>query len=233
GFKTDVEGVISVDDLELGTYFFEEIIAPEGYALDATPHKVLVEGGNDSQPVQIVIENTKLAKPKGSLELIKVDANNRSKYLNDAEFILYREGQGGIEYLTEMNTWSLSSDDAQIFVTAHQGIIKINNLEFGTYYFKEVKAPQGYELDETPIEMIVGVHNPDGTVRFKNQLKTIPEIPEEPNKPVIPELPTIPKEPELPATGVSKQNYTLEISVSLISAGAYLIIKGKRRRNLL
>ncbi|MCG4457604.1 hypothetical protein MAM08_08170 [Erysipelothrix rhusiopathiae] len=233
GFKTDVEGVISVDDLELGTYFFEEIIAPEGYALDATPHKVLVEGGNDSQPVQIVIENTKLAKPKGSLELIKVDANNSSKYLNDAEFILYREGQGGIEYLTEMNTWSLSSDDAQIFVTAHQGIIKINNLEFGTYYFKEVKAPQGYELDETPIEMIVGVHNPDGRVRFKNQLKTIPEIPEEPNKPVIPELPTIPKEPELPATGVSKQNYTLEISVSLISAGAYLIIKGKRRRNLL
>ncbi len=70
-------------------------------------------------------------------------------------------------------------------------------------------------------------------IRFLWREETIPEIPEEPNKPVIPELPTIPKEPELPATGVSKQNYTLEISVSLISVGAYLIVKGKRRRNLL
>ena len=40
-------------------------------------------------------------------------------------------------------------------VSAEDGMININGLKSGTYYLKETKAPDGYNLLKTPIKIIV------------------------------------------------------------------------------
>ncbi|MGM0218540.1 SpaA isopeptide-forming pilin-related protein [Enterococcus sp. AZ126] len=70
---------------------------------------------------------------KGSVKLIKVDSDNEDKYLEGAEFSLYKSN--GVLVKEHLKT-------------NKEGIVICENLETGDYYFKETKAPDGYKLIE-------------------------------------------------------------------------------------
>lgn len=53
---TDKDNVVSIDDLEPGTYYVKELEAPEGYLLDSAPKKVVLEKG---QTAEVVFYNSK------------------------------------------------------------------------------------------------------------------------------------------------------------------------------
>ncbi|EUJ43480.1 SpaA isopeptide-forming pilin-related protein, partial [Listeria rocourtiae] len=137
------DGKISHDEtLKFGNYELEEVEAPDGYKLLDKPYAFeLNEKG--IKELEIPIINEKLEIPVGSVELIKHDEADENKGLEGAEFDLFRGTPGSGTLVSK-------------HVTPASGVIQVNNLEFGNYYFVETKAPAGYELDPTPRTFTIG-----------------------------------------------------------------------------
>ncbi|MBC1604728.1 collagen binding domain-containing protein, partial [Listeria rocourtiae] len=142
-YVTPASGVIQVNNLEFGDYYFVETKAPAGYELDTTPRTFTIGEGQVTVPFELSVANKAIQTPVGSVELIKYDEADESKGLAGAEFDLFRGTPG-------------SGTLVSSHVTPASGVVQVNNLEFGNYYFVETKAPAGYELDTTPRTFTIG-----------------------------------------------------------------------------
>ena len=127
--QTDHNGIIKIENIELGKYYFVEKESPKYYKLDNSKH--YFEITENGKVYDFYLENEKIL---GNLEIIKKD--NNSKLLKNALFGIY-----------DMNDNLLYED-----VTNEEGIIKINNIKAGSYYLKELKAPYGYIKNDEIIE---------------------------------------------------------------------------------
>ena len=127
--QTDYNGIIKIENIELGKYYFVEKESPKYYKLDNSKH--YFEITENGKVYDFYLENEKIL---GNLEIIKKD--NNSKLLKNALFGIY-----------DMNNNLLYED-----VTNEEGIIKINNIKAGVYYLKELKAPYGYIKNDEKIE---------------------------------------------------------------------------------
>ena len=142
---TDASGKIVVKDLPVGEYQFVETAAPNGYLLDSRPQAVTVKTGetatitvtNTPRPVIIIPDPQPL---RGSVELLKFDAENASTVLADAVFEL--RTKDGAVVRNDLKT------DAN-------GKITVTSLTPGEYVFIETTAPTGYVLDATPQSVTV------------------------------------------------------------------------------
>lgn len=77
--------------------------------------------------------------PQPSIRVHKVDGENPDLKLKSANFTLYNQ---------EMV-------ELQIATTNQDGITEFYNLDYGIYYLKETKAPQGYQLEKELMEIKV------------------------------------------------------------------------------
>lgn len=95
----------------------------------------------------------------------KVDADNKETKLSGAEFILYKM-VGTTKYYRNFtaNTWNALTSEptastesgAYVKTTDQNGKIgDIKGVETGTYYLKEIKAPEGYNLPKKPFTVEV------------------------------------------------------------------------------
>lgn len=62
-FTTDDQGVITAVHLPLGTYYFEEITPPEGYALSETPLAFTLDEHSTEAAKKVVFENARTSDP--------------------------------------------------------------------------------------------------------------------------------------------------------------------------
>ena len=126
---TDEAGKLKVDNLAVGSYYFKETKAPEGYKPSDEPHHFEIKANSTSQVTHVEVTNEKEEPKLGSVELKKVDASDPNQVLSGAEFSLYQSDgtllQSGL-------------------VTDESGVLRVDNLEEGNYYFVETKAPNGY-----------------------------------------------------------------------------------------
>ncbi|OPA20261.1 collagen-binding protein [Bacillus cereus] len=132
GITTDKSGTVKVDGLVPGEYTLEETKAPEGYELTKQIIHVTVDG---EKVIDVKVTN---GKSLGQFEIVKVDAEDKTKVLSDAEFEVYKEGK-----------------KVDTLRTDKTGKVISQKLEPGTYTLKETKAPQGYELLKEEIEVVV------------------------------------------------------------------------------
>ncbi|WP_248306644.1 MSCRAMM family protein, partial [Clostridium perfringens] len=134
---TDENGQIILNDLAPGDYQFVETKAPNGYELDTTPVKFTIVVG---QTETVNIEKVNTAS-LGGVVLTKKDSKN-GNLLEGAVFNL-QDQQGN-----DIRTNLISDENGQII---------LNDLAPGDYQFVETKAPNGYELDTTPVKFTIVV----------------------------------------------------------------------------
>jgi uncharacterized surface anchored protein len=127
------DGVIRFMGLEAGDYIVREVTAPAGYKIwDGSVAVSLVIDEETNTLSDAVVEEPIINLPGfGSIEFMKV--NRSSAPLAGAKFGLY---------------WRGSLIDTA--VSGSDGIVRFDDVQFGTYTVKEISAPTGYaESGET------------------------------------------------------------------------------------
>ncbi len=172
-FAVDENGTIStfttgeygetpvITNLVWGTYFFKEVKAPEGYELSNTNINFLVSKNNAPSTAAIITSGVD-RRTRGSINLIKYDAETKSIKLANAEFNLYtKAGEKVKAEKDETGVYVVSGSDSAVgnFVTDENGSITVKGLDWGSYYFKEVKAPTGYGLMTDVVPFVVSQTN--------------------------------------------------------------------------
>jgi len=152
-YRTSNNGTIVVTGLKAGTYVCEEISAPDGYVItDATETVYL--SGKDQDVITVTFGNDKM----GSLLIVKKDAVTGAP-ISDVEF-----------FITDSDGSVIGNANGK-YVTDSAGTIRIDNLTPGmTVIAKEVRAKDGYILDDTP-QSIKIKRNAVMTLEFRNQPK--------------------------------------------------------------
>ena len=152
-YKTSSNGTIVATGLKAGTYVCEEISAPDGYVItDATETVYL--SGKDQDVITVTFGNDKM----GSLLIVKKDAVTGAP-ISDVEFLV-----------TDSDGSVIGTANGR-YVTDSAGTIRIDGLTPGmTVIVKEVRAKDGYILDDTP-QSIKIKRNSVMTLEFRNQPK--------------------------------------------------------------
>ena len=152
-YHTSSNGTIVVTGLAAGTYVCEEISAPDGYVItDATETVYL--SGKDQDVITVTFGNDKM----GSLLIVKKDAVTGAP-ISDVEF-----------FITDSDGSVIGNANGK-YVTDSAGTIRIDGLTPGmTVIAREVRAKDGYILDDTP-QSIKIKRNAVMTLEFRNQPK--------------------------------------------------------------
>ncbi len=143
-YTTDKDGFINVPTLEPGYYAVSEMKAPDGYLLDETPKTVEVK---TNTPTVVTFVN----KPLVALQIKKVDAQTNAPLAGAVFKVTKHNGELIGEYKTETD-----------------GFINVSTLQPGYYTISEMKAPEGYILDETPKTVEIKTNTPT-LVTFTNK----------------------------------------------------------------
>ena len=152
-YKTSSNGTIVATGLKAGTYVCEEISAPDGYVItDATETVYL--SGKDQDVITVTFGNDKM----GSLLIVKKDAVTGAP-ISDVEFLV-TDSDGSVIGTTNGR-----------YVTDSAGTIRIDGLTPGmTVIAREVRAKDGYILDDTPQNIKIK-RSSVMTLEFRNQPK--------------------------------------------------------------
>ncbi|MGH0600089.1 MSCRAMM family protein, partial [Bacillus mycoides] len=132
---TDKDGKISVSDLRPGDYQFIETKAPTGYDLSAKPIPFTITKGQSGVTSVKALNSL----TTGSIELTKVDIDHRGTLEGAIFNILDHDGKIIREGLK----------------TDQHGKLIVNDLKPGNYQLVETKAPEGYQLDSSPISFTI------------------------------------------------------------------------------
>ncbi|QWH81169.1 LPXTG cell wall anchor domain-containing protein [Bacillus mycoides] len=132
---TDKDGKISVSDLRPGDYQFVETKAPTGYDLSAKPIPFTITKGQSGVTSVKALNSL----TTGSIELTKVDIDHRGTLEGAIFNILDHDGKIIREGLK----------------TDQHGKLIVNDLKPGNYQLVETKAPEGYQLDASPISFTI------------------------------------------------------------------------------
>ena len=152
-YRTSSNGTIVVTGLKAGTYVCEEISAPDGYVITDAAETVYLSG-KDQDVITVTFGNDKM----GSLLIVKKDAVTGTP-ISDVEF-----------FVTDSDGSVIGTANGK-YVTDSAGTIRIDGLTPGmTVIAKEVRAKDGYILDDTP-QSIKIKRNSVMTLEFRNQPK--------------------------------------------------------------
>lgn len=164
---TGENGEAVFDGLTEGTYTIIETKSPTGYGKLEESVTVNIQANGtanvkgtvpdnlqfDGKSVKLTWKNT---RTHGSITITKTDGNHP---LSRAVFGLYENKD-------------LADNDPKTAVTNGQGVAEFNDLSAGTYYLKEITAPNGYVLDTTVRELMIGGNNAwDVETNIENRLK--------------------------------------------------------------
>lgn len=128
-YTTNSDGEILIPNLKPGSYVVTERIAPEGYACDTKPQTI--EIGTDGATYKVHFQN----QPMCSLVILKKDADNGNPL-------------SGAQFKVTTSIGDVIGKNNGIFTTDSNGSITISYLAKDSYIVEEVKAPDGYVLEE-------------------------------------------------------------------------------------
>lgn len=125
GKEFTVDKELVLEDLLPGEYTVQEVKAPDGYLIQIKPQHIEVVSS------QMAVCTISDQQPTGSFELVKKN-EDQSAVISDVHYRLWNDFGG---------QWELITDDT--------GLLKIDGLPLGHYYYQETKSGEGYLLDST------------------------------------------------------------------------------------
>ena len=134
---TGADGRAVFSDLPLGSYSYQEISAPESYVVDSTRYTVTI-----STSALHITEQRTNALAKGSIEILKVDAETRQPLAG----VVYR--------LFDANGSKIADG-----TTDGNGKVTFSDLKPGKYAYQEISTVSGYLLDNTRYEFSLTSEN--------------------------------------------------------------------------
>lgn len=136
-----------------------------------------------------------------TISVVKQDADTHVP-LQNAKFDLHKDTAEG--------------DVVGTLTTGQDGAATIDGLAAGTYYLVETAAPEGYQLDATPIEVVITASSDDNaTADSLIVSKTIDNT----------------KTPALPVTGGAGTVAITAAGVVLVAGAAMLIVRARKNNN--
>ncbi len=141
---TNSAGIAESSELRVGTYYYQEIEAPEHIIIDTGIYEFKV-----TKDKEVVIKNLVNKYEGSTLKIIKVDENKVP--LQGIKFNILDENKKVIDTI----------------ITNKDGIAESRELTLGTYYYQEISVPNGIALDNTVYEFNVTEH---GQVVIKNMI---------------------------------------------------------------
>lgn len=158
-FRTDENGEIRISGLKPGkSVVVTETRAPDGFILDTQSQTVQIKEG---RTVSLTFKNT----PKGALIIQKRDSET-NKPLPGAEFRVMTAAGCEVGLNGVIGDSTLTQNG--IFTTDSSGEIRITNLIPGAYVITEIKAPEGYVMDQPSTNVVIGPKGDTQTVVIKN-----------------------------------------------------------------
>lgn len=215
-YITDEKGLIELGSLESGDYLLEEIKAPVGYQIK---NKYTYFTAEKNKDLEIYIENYKINE--GAKRFKKI--SEKKIPLKGAEFIITKK--------TEQGHQRIKKDGKDLVLKSEEdGYFIFDNMEYGTYYLWEIKAPYGYKPLEGNIKFEINKDSlkEDILIENKKDGEPVPKKEDEPKPKPKPEDKEKPKPKDekkikikIPKTG--------DISLLiLIIAGLSFIMLGKK-----
>ena len=133
-YTSDSAGQIVIEGLTDGiTVTTKEVKTADGFVLDGTPQSIKID--QSQSPQRLTFWNER----QGALELIKVNAADKTQRIPNTTFEIRRVSNGGLVDTVTTGT------DGRVYVP----------LESGSYYAVETEAGKGFLLDSTPIYFTV------------------------------------------------------------------------------
>lgn len=163
--KTGMDGKATLKEaLVGGEYYYKEVQTIDGYVLDSTKRPFTLQlGNNEVNVMDVNKENPAVNRLyRAKIQLVKCDAADHEIKLDGVEFELYKIDSSGDQL---MGT----------YITDKNGLILIDELPYGSYYFKEVRAKDNYVLDASHIKIIVNGDTNVIRTEFTNERK--PDVP--------------------------------------------------------
>lgn len=151
---SEENGEFVFNSVGYGTYLIREVSVPTGYIkMEDQPFTMGTDtdiklSGNEAKVIELT--NTKINQ---GFKLTKIDEKEPSIKLAGVEFELFKHD--GIPVTKDRN----ENDIIGKLTTDVNGVILIDDLPTGKYYLKEIKAPEGYWLDEGHIEFEIKAEN--------------------------------------------------------------------------
>jgi len=147
---TAEDGSFAFENIPYGHWIVKEISSPDLYTVSPEQHHIYI--GTDGQCIEITVENTLI---RGSVQLRKTEVigepssvetedeegNSFLRFLSGAVFALYEDTNGNKK---------LDANDKKLcnLTEADAGFHTAEGLLAKGYFIKELKAPEGYQLDE-------------------------------------------------------------------------------------
>ena len=158
-FVTDENGEIRIEGLKPGkSVVVTEVSAPPGYIIDTQSQTVQIKEG---RTVSLTFKN----QPKGELIIQKRDSAT-GQPLAGAQFRVTTAA--GCEVGLDGGIGDSTLTQNGIFTTDSNGEIRITNLAPGAYVLTEIKAPQGYVMDQPSTNVVIGEGGDTQTVVITN-----------------------------------------------------------------
>lgn len=134
-YRTDGSGLIVIPNLQPGAYIVQEVTAPEGYLLDNTEQSIEVTA-------EKVHKVTFYNQAVGGLVIKKMDAETK-------------EPLADVIFKVTTSDGAVVGESTGEYRTDENGYISIRGLKPDTYIIKEIKAKDGYILDDTPKTVVI------------------------------------------------------------------------------
>lgn len=161
---SDDSGVVTFSGVEYGIYKIKETGAPKGYNLSSQVLTADVKDNGavvNAQPVEnssgidpYILSDTKI---RANIQFTKTGENADAAGLKEAEFALYKDS----------SCQNVVTDPQGMAVTSESisgGNVTFTSVEYGTYYIKETKAPEGYNLSTQVLTATIGDNDNQKTV---------------------------------------------------------------------